>query len=84
MVLLELLSIVHVFVGINSISEQQSKLFISMTDSEIIQNQFNLYLMMTCTLALILSDHANESGIKLFPQLSEETDVHCNHSGCES
>ena len=38
----ELLSIVHVFIGINSLSEQQSELFVCTTDSEVIKNWVNL------------------------------------------
>ena len=52
-VLFKLLPTIHVFIGINSLSEQQSKLFIRMTNSEIIEDQANCQLLMTCTLALL-------------------------------
>ena len=40
-VLFELLPIIHIFIGINFLSEQQSELFVHMTDSEIIEDWVN-------------------------------------------
>ena len=50
--LLEFLPIIHSFIGINSLSEQQLELFVYMTNSEIIEDRVNLQLLMTCTSAL--------------------------------
>ena len=51
-VLFELLPIIHVLIGINSLSEQLSELFVHMTDSEIIEDRVNLQHPMTCTSAI--------------------------------